>query len=245
MDDKQYDNKVSKHLEKWIATNRIQISLTIVAVIVAHLSLYIFWSFTGGEGYANQQLLQWLPEVLLVDLVGGIASFVYIAWYKIPKEIHDEAEKENLPRPGKANSGSEFYVPAPDEIKHRINIEAQKLRKQFKSMIYSSGKNRRSQYDDVMKTMTSIADNLSPHANRILKDTSIPSLLNEIHSQIISYGLNFSMLQEEYEEKNRWISVKQPIEKGLQERISELETTLDGIINSIETMIDRLIDLSQ
>ena len=89
-----YDEKISKRLAMWISKNRVRLIWGGLTVIFLHLLLYIYWLWSAGKEFANQQLSQWLPEILLLDFGGMIFAFVYLAWYKIPKELHEE-EKEN------------------------------------------------------------------------------------------------------------------------------------------------------
>ena len=85
-----YEEKISKRLSKWITLNKVRLIWGVLTVIFSHLLLYIYLLWSAGRDFANQQLIQWLPEILLLDLGGMIFAFVYIAWYKIPKDIHDE-----------------------------------------------------------------------------------------------------------------------------------------------------------
>ncbi len=144
----------------------------------------------------------------------------------------------------KLNTPPEFYVPDKEELKHKINIDTQKFSNKFKSSIYASGQERQRRYYEALEVIDTIWKDLLPHANRILKDTPIPNLINEIRNQMTRYWMNISTLSSLYDDKYKLIRAEQQFDRLSQERINNLEIEIDKIISNIESMINQLIDLS-
>lgn len=153
------------------------------------------------------------------------------------KDIPNLDTFENMP--------PEVYDPKPRELKHRINVEAQKLQKQFKSLRLSSRITRRAKHQAILKTQKSISDNLLPDANRWLKDTSIPDLISRLNNKLTYHAVSYSSLMAQYEVKNNYRKFSSTIPAEIQAEIDDHERRLDQAATDIESMINRLIDLSQ
>jgi hypothetical protein len=100
MDYTEYNKEINKRLGAWVKVNRTLISWTIVTAFLLHVILYLYYAFEGGWNHANQIFLELLPALLLIDVGGGIGSFIYIAYHRIPAEIFNDQKKiidERLP----------------------------------------------------------------------------------------------------------------------------------------------------
>lgn len=89
-DHADYKKEINKRLKSWILTHKARISWIIAAVVIGHILLYVYYYFLGGKSfaYANQKIFDNLVELVVIDLVGVIFTYVYLAYHKIPAEIY-------------------------------------------------------------------------------------------------------------------------------------------------------------
>ena len=195
--------------------------------LAKHQGEFVAWVFANPFN---------LMQALAVIVFLLILIDVYYHYQRGERKTPQNTISSNIP--------PEYYVPKPEELKNKINIEAQTFYRKFKSFIYTSGKNRKAQYDIALEVIKNIWEDSLPYANRIFKNTPIPNLIDEIYSLMIRWWTNWSVLQEEYEEKNRWIDIRQPIPIEVRDRIAQWEIELDQIIGDIDSKINHLIDLT-
>lgn len=93
MDFTEYNKEINKRLNEWIKSNKTWISWSITIILLGHILLFGFYYFIGGKDYAIQSFSQILPEILLVDFLGGIGTYAYVAYKKIPSEIYYEQKR--------------------------------------------------------------------------------------------------------------------------------------------------------
>jgi len=94
------DNEVFKHFKKWVAMNRVRLLIILVFVITGNVALFLFYWFIVGKEIAYQYLFESLVALVVFNGLGGVGSYLYVAWYKIPSEIFEQQRKiiiERLP----------------------------------------------------------------------------------------------------------------------------------------------------
>lgn len=92
------DDEVFKRFRNWVATNRYRILITVVFVIIGNIALFLFYWFAAGTDAAYQNLIESLVNLLVIDGVACVGTYLYIAWYKIPSEIYEQQRKIILER---------------------------------------------------------------------------------------------------------------------------------------------------
>jgi hypothetical protein len=130
---------------------------------------------------------------------------------------------------------------AQKELIRKIGVGVEKFFQELSPLINASSRESRYfRYKRAYEILELIYTELFPHANMILKNTSIPGLIDDLHGQFGKFWGIAEELYGAYDDKNGYIRGRVPVPPKITERIHDLEKSINDTIKKINSLIVQL-----